>query len=157
MKRLFVEIDKCKDGELETWAMMAALMHQLPDTPMYIDNFFMTVIENAGHKAAEVWEAIKAHDEIYASTALVPRASYGGKSGNARLFDSLMKMVIDEKVTGKKVFLLREYKEIWWWGELELRLVDLAFRKNYLYVTDEHDETWVQVDTDRLIREQKIK
>lgn len=148
MKRLFIEIDKA-DDHVETLAYLGSSMHGLEPT----ESFFDTVLDEALMKTRESWEAVKAHDEIYCSTALIPRFGMGSSLGSGSLFNALMFKAIEEGTEGKKIFMFREYSGIRWY-ELKRDLVDKAFRKNYLYTKSEDGESWEQVDIDKLINEE---
>lgn len=150
VKRLFIEIDPIKADELETWATSSVLMHGLPDDNALISTFFDTVIDCAYRRGAEVWDAVKTHDEIYASTALIPRGSYGGSTGAGALFNQLMDLSIKEKITGKKIFILRSYDEVMW-DQLEPSLIKKALQKNDLFVQRDYD-TWEKINVAKLLK-----
>lgn len=144
IKRLFIEIDSLKEGKLKTDSSLASDMHGFEMT----QDFFDTIIDNAHKNKDKILEALKIHDEIYASTALIPR----GSETSGDLFNGLMSYAISKGIEGKSVFLLRRFNDIFW-GELEKDLVDKCFRKNFLYFHGEDYEAWYQVDIDRLIKE----
>jgi hypothetical protein len=104
---------------------------------------------DALYNGSEAWKAIKAHDEIYCSTSLVPLI---GAMGSHTLFNGMMYRTIEEGVTGKKVYILNEYGNIQW-DNLEAKLIGGAFKKNYLYVLAKDRNTFEQVDIDNLLRE----
>lgn len=147
MKRLFIEIDEREDSHLETLSVLGALMHGLEETK----TFFDTVIDDALLKVKDVWSAVLEHDEIYCSTALIPRFGFGSSLGSGTLFNSLMYKASEENIEGKKIFIFREYDSIRW-DELKYELVDKAFRKNFLYVQSKNYEKWEQVDIDNLLK-----
>lgn len=149
MKRLFIEIDENDVSNLETLSRLGSMMHGFPNA----ETFFDTIIDDALSKSSEVWDAIKEHDEIYCSTALIPLFGLGSSLGSGTLFNGMMYKAIEENITDKKIFIFRDYDEIRW-HELRGELVDKAFRKNFLYVKDETYDKWLQVDIDKLIREE---
>lgn len=144
MKRLFIEISDEDKSKLSTQSCMASDMHGVEMT----ENFFDTVITNANKNKKEILEALQTHDEIYAFTALIPQ----GYETSGYLFNGLMKFAIDNKITGKSVFLLRKFKDIFW-TELDEKLLNKCFVKNYLYFEGDDFEKWHQVDIDRLLKD----
>lgn len=151
-KRLFVEDDEIlKEGEFRTNLRTCILTHGFT-TLKKEDKFFDTVIVDALNKTKEVWEAIKSHDEIYASTALIPL--FGGSYGSGMLFNNMMHKAIEEKLQGKKVYMLREKKSIRW-DELKSTLLQGAFEHNELYVlsSEDDDRKWEKVDIAQLVGE----
>jgi len=146
MKRIFVEIDDIDGDEIETWSRLASLIA----TGKTSDNFFDEIMGDVFSKAEEVWEAVKTADEIYAATALIPH--FGGYGGGT-VFNNLMWKAMEENTEGKSVYLFRRYNEVRW-DELDAKLVDKVFRKNFLYVHDENMDKWEQVDIDKLLKEE---
>jgi hypothetical protein len=148
-KKLFLEIDKAEDGWLDTLSYLAKHMFKLSDTE---GSFFDTVIEEAAFHSKEVWKAVKEHDQIFASTSLIPRYGYGGSFGSGTLMNNLMYKAIEENVEGKELYIFNTYEHIWW-SELDRDLVDKCFRKNFLYTHDEDHDNWIQVDVDKLLKD----
>lgn len=144
LSRLFVEIDPHPQITIGIISMLACNIHKLPLS----GDFFDQVIFNADLKKEEVWDAIKKHDGIYCSTSLELRI---GVSGGA-LFNYFMQKAIAEQVTGKNIFIFREYKDIDW-RRLNPELVDQSLRANSLFTSDEKFVNWVRVDIDQLLKE----
>lgn len=152
MKRLFIEIDyKINTDHLETMANLFEMKDGW--------NFYAT-ITSAAHQA-DLTDLIKEMDEIYMDSALI-NSGYGIGSGT--LFNQLMYRAIEEKITGKKVFIFRKYNEVQWYN-LRAELVKKAFKDNELFVYIEVEKElpeysipvtvfeWEKVDIKKLIKE----
>ncbi len=142
MKRLFIEIAGEDNDKLTTISFDSSARHGLEMT----DSLFDTVIHNANKNKKEILDAIKTHDEIYASTAFYPQ----GEETSGDLFNNLMEYAIATNIEGKKVYLWREYNQISW-TELDIKLLRNCFTKNNLYVKL-NDDNWEQVNIKKLIK-----
>lgn len=142
MKRLFIEIADEDNDTLTTISLDSSARHRLEMT----DSFFDTVIHNANKNKKDILDAIKTHDEIYASTAFYPL----GEETSGDLFNNLMQYAIATNIEGKKVYLWREYNQIRW-TELDIKLLRNCFTKNNLYVKL-NDDNWEQVNIKKLIK-----
>lgn len=140
-KKLFIDLDDYDESRMQTLAYAFGNKSGKWD--------FDTIIEYAQGK--QTWEAVKTHDEIYADTALIN--SYFNM-GSSNLFNLLMHKAIEENVYGKSIFLFSGLDELQW-HTLNKKMVDKAFRKNFLYVEKRNDSwsTWEQVDIDNLLKE----
>ncbi len=112
------------------------------------EKVFDIVIDDASNKTEEVLKAILACDEIYTKTSF-SRGGDGDKD-SPDLFDELMEVVISKNITNKTLYILNEYDRIMW-DELDSKLLDKAFKKNYIYTLN-YDTGFEQVDIDNLLR-----
>ena len=62
-----------------------------------------------------------------------------------------MKAAIKYKLVGKKIMNQRKLSDIEW-GNLDKNLFNKAFKKNFLWVSDDKYEKWEQVDVDDILR-----
>lgn len=151
MRRLFIESDVLKEDEYRTAQRRLHRIFRSTNT-IHIEEIFDETVAFAWHKADNAWEAVKRADEIYANSGLVPLCGYGTYTGSVVVFDVMMQKAIDEGIEGKSVYFLREIDDIDW-EAIDLKLLDVAFRKNYLYTIK--DLKFEQVDIDALLRKFK--
>ncbi len=148
MKRLFIEVHKT--NEHNKWELDDSVDTCQELSGIKGNDFFWKIIDNARFEP-NLFEYIKEADEIYMSTAIIPLV-HGTDIGSPELWNSMMQAAIKHNITGKKIFNQREYGHIQW-DNLDKKLLDGAFKKNYLYVMDTECEKWEQVDVDTLLRE----
>lgn len=146
LMRLYIEADqKLDEDEIETVTGFCTHAAGLPMS-FNPEHFFHQIIINAVHEGDSVWEAVKAADEIYVSTALIPLV-YGGNFGSPSLFNSMMYKVIEENVRGKKLFMCGADRRIWW-SNIKQDWFKKAFRHNALYL--QTDEGWQRADINQI-------
>lgn len=156
INRLFIEADSMETENNKdmagTLAHFAAAVAKV-DVGQDAMKFFDVVIDDALDRGPEAWKAIMGADEIYMSTAIVPKiGSGGGGYGSPALFNNMMYKAAEAGLENKKVFIYREYGAVRW-ENLRKELVDRAFKKNFLYVQSADGMSWEQVDVDTLLRE----
>lgn len=138
MKRLFIESDVLQSDELST--CQRTVYYILKDNGIeFSKDVFDEVKDFAWHEGKEAWEAVKRCDEIYAYSGLVPLCGYGSYTGAPVVMDRMMKLAIDENITGKSLIFLRKFDKINW-DEIDIKLLKKAFKKNKLF-TLENDKT----------------
>jgi hypothetical protein len=148
-KRLLIEDDsEISEDTLVGLANEACKLHGIIESGD-LRRFFHEVKTDAMFGIAEVYEAVKNADEIYADTALLPNF---GTSEGAIVFDNMMYRVAEDKVINKSLYIFRKYDAVDW-GSLNGRLINKAFTKNYMYVISDDESSWEQVDIDKLIRD----
>lgn len=148
--RIFIEVDRL--NEYSKWEIDAGIdaCAQLWDTET--KGFFDNIIYDARFYE-NLFEEIQKADEIYMNTAIQPLIG-GTHMGSPELWNGMMELAIEHQLTGKKVYNARTYKDIEW-RNLDKKLLDQAFKKNFLYVAAEDYSKWEQVDIDKLLRSLK--
>lgn len=151
MKRLFIEIDKI--NKHNEWELESSL-----DTAQELvdyngkEPFFWKVVDNARWEP-NLFEYIKEADEIHMSTSIVPLVTYTS-IGSPALWNSMMQLAIEQKLKNKSVFIQRKFSDIEW-GNLDQKLLNNAFKYNFLFTVNDDYLGWEQVDIDRLLRSLK--
>lgn len=112
------------------------------------EKVFDIVIDDASNKTTDLLKAIQECDEIYTRTSFCRGGE--GTIDSADLFDKLMESVISKNITNKTLYILNEYDRIMW-NELDHKLLDKAFKKNYIYTLN-YETGFEQVDIDELLR-----
>lgn len=149
MKRIFIESDILKESEVQS------VLRSVDDSGMMLvshrnaKKFFDKIIGRAMFDFDGTWKHVKEADEIYISSAIIPID--GCYRGSPELFNGFMKLSIKENITGKKVYINRMRDSIHW-RNLEKKLVNKCFKKNYLYALN-GDHEFEQVDIDKLLKE----
>jgi hypothetical protein len=153
MKRLFIEGAFAQDVSdmLETNFRSAVILFGL-DRKKYTEpkHLFDQIIYGAGGKIDKVWTAIKKSDEIFVSTALMPTNGYNGNLTSPELFNEMMRLSIAEKVTGKKIYIFRDYRSVKW-QQLNADYVAKCFKENELYTSDSTYLVWKRVNINELL------
>lgn len=155
MKRLFIESDVLQEDELSSSQCSVALYLESQNIPYNEKDVFDEVVEYAWHEADKAWDAVKRADEIYASSGLVPLCGYGSYTGAPVVMDVMMKKAIEEKITGKSLIFLRDYKDVDW-EQIDIKLMPKAFANNKLF-TMEYDNGYKlkPVDIEKLVKSYK--
>lgn len=151
MKRIFIDSVKADEDEVESAEFTIEIMLNKKNLPIPTP-IFNQVVSNAWHEADIAWEAVKSADEIYANSSLVPLSGFNSYTGSPVVFDVMMEKAITEDVRGKSVFFMRPFKNIYW-EQIDVELLDKAFKHNFIYTLEDRD--FVQVDIDKVIRENK--
>lgn len=86
---------------------------------------FDEALDFAWHDLDKTWKAVKAADEIYANTSLMPLVG-NSYMGAPVIFNGMMERAIKEKVKGKDVYILRTLADIDW-DMIEVKLMSKAF------------------------------
>lgn len=158
MRRVFIDSDFIDEDEVSS--AKRTLYHILSDSGVQFneDEPFNDVVGRAWHEPDKAWEVVKNSDEIYASTSLVPLCGYGTYTGSVVVMDVMMQKAIDEKIKGKSVYFLRQYKNIEWDG-IDLKLLPKAFKNNKLYtleyVDENYSQAFVEVDIKQVLTKNK--
>lgn len=100
----------------------------------YIRRVFSEILDYAWHDLEKTWKAVKQADEIYSDSSLMPITG-GNYMGAPVIFNGMMERAIKEKVTGKSVYILTEFKDIYW-NMIKTNLMKDAFAKNKLFMYD---------------------
>ena len=108
----------------------------------YVGRVFSDVLDFAWHDLEKTWEAVKLADEIYAISSLIPM---GGGNGAPTIFNEMCNRAVAEKVEGKSVIILNEFKHVEWYY-IDMKVMKKAFKKNSLYMyNDEHELVKVDI------------
>lgn len=145
MKRIFIENEHFDQGMIDTIVRHEYCLstpEEKANFPKQSNDFFYQMIEGAMYNVADVFEAIKECDAIYASTSLVPMM---GVMGSGMLFNSLMYKAIQENIAGKKLYIFNKESSVWW-DELKHDLLVKCFANNELYALDEDFNEWIKMD-----------
>jgi len=153
MKRLFIEgaFENDAADMLVTNFRSAVIFFGL-DRKKHTEpkDLFNQIIYGAGGRVDHVWKSIKKSDEIFVSTSLTPTNGYNGNLTSPDLFNEMMRLAIDEKVTGKKIYIFRDYRSVKW-RELNPELVEKCFNGNELYTSDSNHLVWRRVNINELL------
>lgn len=139
IKRLFIDSDVIMDDEYHS---SQRIVERILDKKKIAccPDVFDAKQDFAWHEADSAWLAVKAADEIYGNTSLVPLCGYGSYTGSPVVMNVMMKKAMDENVTGKRVYFLRPMKDIEF-DQIDLDLLRLCFGKlNELYTTEFNDK-----------------
>lgn len=74
-----------------------------------VDRIFSEVLDMAWHDLDKTWAAVKAADEIYATSSLMPLIG-NSYTGAPVIFNGMCERAIKERVTGKSVYILNSIK-----------------------------------------------
>lgn len=148
MKRLFIEVSKTND--YNRWELESSLDACQDLSKNESSDFWWKVVDNARFEE-NLFQYISEADEIFMSTSIMPLV-FGTDIGSPELWDAMLRLAIKNKITNKKVHIDRTLESIHW-SNLNKKLLDKAFTKNYLYVASDDNEQWEQVDIDSLLRE----
>lgn len=150
IRRLFIEVAPSND--YNKWELESSLDGCQDLSGIDGDNFWWKVVSEARFEP-NLFQYIMEADEIYMSTAIMPLV-YGTSIGSPELWNKMMKLAVEHNVTGKQIFNQRIYKDIEW-GNLDKKLLDAAFKKNFLYVASDDSDKWEQVDIDKLLKQKR--
>ena len=132
--RIYIESDILHDDEYRSAQRQVHLILEEQGEDC-IPNIFDKALDFAWHDLEKTWNEVKSADEIYSSTSLLPLA--GGYTGAPVIFDGMCEKAINENITGKSVYVLREFDNIYW-DRIDIKLMKKAFKNNNLYVYDEN-------------------
>lgn len=154
--RLYIESDLLHEDEKDRSRNCVEFILQDMNTP-FIPDIFNTMLGFAYHNMTQAWEAILAHDEIYASSSLYGLSGARVYVGAPPLFDGMMKLAVEKGVKGKSLFFLTHVDDILW-DNIDFKLLKKAFAKNNkLFCTDEETGLFVQVNPADIIKKYKTK
>jgi hypothetical protein len=97
-----------------------------------VDRVFSDVLDFAWHDLETTWKAVKAADEIYATSSLMPLIG-NSYMGAPVIFNGMCERAIKENVTGKSVFILNNLKSVYW-DMIDMKLMKQAFKHNDLFM-----------------------
>ncbi len=103
-----------------------------------VDRVFSDVLDFAWHDLNKTWEAVKAADEIYATSSLMPLIG-NSYMGAPVIFNGMCERAIKENVTGKSVFILNHSNGIYW-DMIDIKLMKQAFKHNDLFMYNDDYE-----------------
>jgi hypothetical protein len=146
IKRLFIETDILQKDELHSAQRTVRYILEDQGIPSH-ENVFDEIIDRAWHEWERAWEAVKRADEIYGDSSLVPLSGFGTYTGAPVVMDVMMKKAIEEKITGKSLYFLRDFNDIEWEG-IDYKLLKKAFKKNKLFTLERgsNNDEFVEVD-----------
>lgn len=113
----------------------------------YVRRVFTQILDRAWHDLEKTWAAVKAADEIYAVTSLIP-LSGGSYIGAPVIFNGMCEKAIKENVTGKDVYILNSLKNINWYM-IKTDVMKKAFSKNNLFMYDDNYDL-VKIDINKI-------
>lgn len=149
IKRIFIEVDQVNDRN--RWELDSAVENCQYLSAFGGEDFFWKVIDDARCEE-NLFQYIVEANQIYMSTAIMPLVTYT-QIGSPELWNDMMRAAIKHDLRGKEIYNERVFKNIIW-ENLDKKLVDKAFKYNYLYVMNDECNGWEQVDIDKLLREQ---
>ena len=100
-----------------------------------VNRIFSQVLDKAWHDLENTWKAVKAADEIYATSSFIPMCG-DPSMGAPVIFNGMCKRAIEEGVSGKSVIILNEFKNIYWY-HIDIKAMKKAFKENSLFMQDE--------------------
>ena len=101
-----------------------------------VDRVFSDVLDFAWQNLEGTWAAVKAADEIYATSSLMP-LSGNANIGAPVIFNGMCERAIKEKITGKSIIILNEFKNIYWYM-IKIDIMKKAFKENNLFMYDDN-------------------
>ncbi len=101
-----------------------------------VDRVFSDVLDYAWHDLPKTWNAVKAADEVWATSSLMP-LSGGSYMGAPVIFNGMCERAIKEKITGKSVIILNHLKNINWYM-IKIDVMKDAFKENSLFMYDDN-------------------
>lgn len=90
------------------------------------------------------------YNEIYLSYSIVPSSGFGHNEDGKMMINAMMKYGADKNISGKKIYLMRDYKSIRW-SDLNPELVSSFFKSNELYVSDSIACEWRKIEIETLV------
>ncbi len=135
-KRLFIVSDILKEEELQTVRITVEFILE-EQGAQFPKNVFDQVVDHGWKNLEKTWEAVKAADEIYASSSFMPIIG-NSYTGAPVIINEMMKKAIEEGVKGKKLIVLNELKRIYWYY-VDKKLLKKCFSKNNKFYTCEED------------------
>ncbi len=145
-RRIYIESDILHADEFRT-AQDTVSDFVKRDKLKCVERVFSDVLDFAWHNLETTWLAVKNADEIYAMSSLIP-LSGGSYSGAPVIFNGMCKKAIEENVTGKKIVILNDLKNIYW-DMIDINLMKKAFKENDLYMYDD-DSDLVKIDVSKI-------
>lgn len=112
-----------------------------------VERVFSEVLEFARRDMEKTWKAVKAADEIWAMSSLMPL--HNGYAGAPVIFNFMCKKALEENITGKSIFLLTDFSNIYW-NMIEIPLMKKVFKKNYLYAYNDNGYDLVKFDVTKV-------
>lgn len=153
IRRMFIETDFLQEDELRS-AKRSVREYLGENSIPFSNEIFDEVSDFAWQRGEAAWEAVKRCDEIYSDSSLVPLSGYGTYTGSVVIMDVMMKKAIDENITGKSLYFLRDFEDIEWEG-INYKLFKKCFGKgmNKLYTKkydEEYNMTFELVDVSKM-------
>jgi hypothetical protein len=127
IKRLFIEIDSRNSHN--DWKIESSLDGIQETSKNESKDFWWKIVDNA-RREENLFNFIKEADEIYMDTAIVPLV-FGTSIGSPELWNNMMCLATEHKLSEKQIFIHRLYKDIQW-SNLDKKLLKKAFKKNFL-------------------------
>lgn len=147
-RRIFIESDILhKDALRNVQREVADYLDEKKEK--YIKNIFDETLDFAWHDLEKTWKAVKGADEIYADSSLMPLVG-NSYMGAPVIFNGMMERAIKENITGKSVFILRKFKDIYW-HMIEVKMMRKTFKNNKLFMRDE-DYNIVEMNVTQLVK-----
>lgn len=112
-----------------------------------VDRVFSDVLDHAWHDLEKTWAAVKAADEIYATSSLIPLCG-NDYMGAPAIFNGMCERAIKENITGKSVIILNRLENISW-NSIDIKIMKKAFKKNDLYMYDDNYDL-VKIDVSKI-------
>lgn len=145
-RRIFIESDILHKDELMSVKRTVALLLEKRGDEFDENNIFDEALDFAWHDIEKTWLAVKAADEIYANSSLMPLIG-NSYMGAPVIFNGMCERAIKENVTGKSVIILRPLKDMDW-EMIDFKLMKKAFKSNELFVLE--NRVLVKVDVSKI-------
>lgn len=145
-RRIFIESDILRVDEIQSAQNAVEYLCESKGVK-FVRRVFSEILDKAWHDLEKTWAAVKAADEIYADSSLLPLCG-GSYMGAPVIFNGMCERAIKEGVKGKDVYILNELKNINW-HMIDLALMRKAFKNNNLFMYNE-DREMVKVDVSKI-------
>ena len=134
-RRIYIESDILKASELRS---ASRDVHYWAEGlgEKVVERGFSEVLDFAWHDLEKTWEAVKKADEVWANSSLMP-LSGGSYIGAPLIFNGMCERAVKEGITGKSVYILNTVENIYW-DMIDVKLMKKAFKKNSLFMYDDH-------------------
>lgn len=145
-RRIFIESDILHANELErNQRKVFELCYE--KKVKCIKRVFAEVLDRAWHNLEKTWISVKAADEIYADSSLMPLIG-NSYMGAPVIFNGMCERAIKENVKGKSVYILNSLNNINWYM-IDIPLMKQAFKDNDLFMYNDDYEI-VKVDVSKI-------
>lgn len=143
--RIYIESDILQASEFRDAQRTVAQIAK-KNKEKCVPRIFSKVLAHAWHDLEGTWAAVKAADEVYATSSLLP-LSGGTYMGAPAIFNGMCDRAIKENITGKSVIILNNMKYISC-NYIDIPMMKKAFTDNLLVMyNDEYELVNVDVSS----------
>lgn len=147
-RRIFIESDILHDDEYRTVQGEVCNLLEENGEQFNEQNVFDEALDFAWHDLEKTWKAVKAADEIYANSSLMPLVG-NSYMGAPVIFNGMCERAIKENIKGKSVFILRPLSQIDWYM-IDIKTMKKAFKENSLFMYDEDYDKLIRVNVSKI-------